>query len=349
MNELSTSTFPSQTGVDIGAHLSDERERARLEAIERYAILDTPPDGAFDRITRLAAQIFDAPVAICSIIDHERIWFKSAHGLAGVAELPREPGLCSSAIDRNEPYVVEDALADPRSCGNSLVTGPFGLRFYVGIPLHTNDGHNLGTLCVVDRETRVADPEKVEMLASLAKIVIDELELRLAARRALLDAREAFDASDPALPPSDPSQIDGLTGLGNRRAFDRELDRNGWADALVAVVSVGGAKVVADRRGQWFAEQMIRALADALRGSFRDSDRIFRISHDEFVVAVVGANVDPLFVRSRIDSAVRTVRMVGFPEVRTATGIAEVAEVESARGAFRLADGRMYAEKVADR
>ncbi len=346
MNDLSTSTFPSQTAVDIGAHL-DDRERARLEAIERYAILDTPPDGAFDRITRLAAQIFDAPVAICSIIDHERIWFKSAHGLDGVAELPREPGLCSSAIERDEPYVVEDAVADPRSCGNSLVTGPFGLRFYVGIPLHTNDGHNLGTLCVVDRETRAADPAKVEMLASLAKIVIDELELRLAARRALLDTRDG-DAEE-TVAASDASQIDSLTGLGNRRAFDRDLERGGWTSATFAVISVGGAKIVADRRGQWFAEQMVRALADALRGSFRDSDRIYRISHDEFVVSVVGAGVDPSFVRSRIDSAVRTVRMVGFPEVRAATGLADIAEADSARGAFRLADGRMYAEKVAGR
>ena len=159
-------------------------EAERLAAVRRYDILDSPPDGAFDRITALAARRFGVPIAIISIVDEDRIWFKSHHGLA-VAQIAREPGLCASAILGDTPYLIEDARNDPRSLANPLVAGEFGLRFYAAVPLTTSDGHNLGTLCVIDKEPRPIDDEQIEDLKDLATIVIDQLELGLSARRAV--------------------------------------------------------------------------------------------------------------------------------------------------------------------
>lgn len=156
-------------------------ENERLTAVGRYAILDTPPDGAFDRITRLAARIFGVPIAIISIVDHDRIWFKSHHGV-DAQQIEREPGLCASAILNDEPWVVTDAEVDPRTLTNPLVRGELGLRFYAGVPLTTRDGHNLGTLNVIDIKPREVSEEELATLQDLAAIVVDELEVRLAAR-----------------------------------------------------------------------------------------------------------------------------------------------------------------------
>ncbi|MBA2443995.1 MAG: GAF domain-containing protein, partial [Nocardioidaceae bacterium] len=123
------------------------QEQLRLAAVRRYDVLDTPPDDAFGRITALAARLLDVPIAIVSIVDADRIWFKSHHGV-DVDQIDREPGLCASAVLQYGPWVVEDASVDPRTLAHPLVAGDFGLRFYVGIPLTTHDGYNLGTLCV---------------------------------------------------------------------------------------------------------------------------------------------------------------------------------------------------------
>lgn len=161
-------------------------EAERLAAIRRYDILDTPPDGAFDRITRIAARLFDVPISIVSIVDQDRIWFKSHHGL-DAAEIPRSPGLCASAILDNKPWVLTDAKTDPRSLANPLVAGDFGLRFYAGIPLRTHDGFNLGTLCLIDRAPRQITNTELAQLADLAGIVVDELELRLSTKRTVAE------------------------------------------------------------------------------------------------------------------------------------------------------------------
>jgi two-component sensor histidine kinase len=159
-------------------------EQRRLDAVRRYDILDTPPDGAFDHVTALAARLFSVPIAIISLVDTDRIWFKSHHGL-DVDQLDRSPGLCASAILGNAPYVVADALHDPRTLSNSLVAGAFGLRFYAAVPLHTHDGYNLGTLCVIDRQPRTISPADIATLEDLAAVVMDQMELRLSARSAI--------------------------------------------------------------------------------------------------------------------------------------------------------------------
>jgi len=173
-------------------------EAARLSVVRRYDILDTPPDGAFDRVTELAADLFSTPISIISVVDHDRIWFKSHRGV-DVSEIGREPGLCASAILQNDPWLVKDARSDPRTLANPLVAGAFGLRFYLGVPLRTHDGFNLGTLCVIDREPRTVSERQIEQLSRLASLVMDQLELRLSARRAISELSIANAQKDEAL------------------------------------------------------------------------------------------------------------------------------------------------------
>ena len=157
-------------------------EVGRMEAVHRYQILDTPPDGAFDRITALAARLFAVPIAIVSVVDHDRIWFKSHHGVE-ISQVDRDPGLCASAILQDDPWIIQDAMADPRALSNPLVAGELGLQFYAGVPLRTSDGYNLGTLCILDREPRTLSDHEIKTLEDLAAIVMHDLEQRLESRR----------------------------------------------------------------------------------------------------------------------------------------------------------------------
>ncbi|HWD72957.1 MAG TPA: GAF domain-containing SpoIIE family protein phosphatase [Actinomycetota bacterium] len=156
-------------------------EELRLEAVRRYAVLDTPPGGALDRIATLAARILHTPIASVTIVDEDRIWFLARHGL-DATETDRMPGLCASAILKDAPTVVSDAAVDPSTISNPLVAGT-GLRFYAAAPLITSDGYRLGTLNVIDHKPRDISADEVATLQDLAAMVVDELELRLAARR----------------------------------------------------------------------------------------------------------------------------------------------------------------------
>ncbi|MDQ2971719.1 MAG: GAF domain-containing protein [Pseudomonadota bacterium] len=153
-------------------------ERARLDALRRYDILDTPPDGNFDHVTALAAGLFSAPIAIVSLVAEDRIWFKSHHGM-DVQQIHRSPGLCVSAILGDGPYVVANAKHDRRTLANPLVAGTFGLQFYAAVPLRNHDGYNLGTLCVIDHEPRAVSDTEIAKLEKLATVVMDKMELRL--------------------------------------------------------------------------------------------------------------------------------------------------------------------------
>jgi GAF domain-containing protein len=156
-------------------------DQPRIEALRKYDILDTPPDGSFDRITNLASIIFNVPIAIISLVDTDRIWFKSHYGLP-INQIDREPGLCASAILSSDTYIVENAVEDPRTLANSLVAGDFGLRFYAAAPLQTEENYNLGTLCILDKSPRVFTKKEGEILKQLASIVMDEMEMRLTLR-----------------------------------------------------------------------------------------------------------------------------------------------------------------------
>jgi two-component sensor histidine kinase len=158
-------------------------EHERLAVVRRYDILDTPRDGAFDRITAIAARALRTPIALISIVDHHRIWFKSRHGFE-IEEVGRDPGLCASCILQDKPWIVSDARTDVRALANPFVAGAVGIQFYVGVPLRTHDGFNLGTLCVLDFVPRTVSDGEITQLKDLAAVAMQELELRLCAKEA---------------------------------------------------------------------------------------------------------------------------------------------------------------------
>lgn len=172
--------------------LDNKSEAERIRALKKYDILDTPPDGSFDRLTRLASNLFDVPIAIVSLVDKDRIWFKSRYGL-DVSQVDREPGLCASAILSDDIYLVEDAINDPRTLTNPLVASEFGLRFYAAAPLKTKEGYNLGTFCIIDKVPRELTEEQKEILEDLAATVMDQMELRLSARTAIYQKDKMID------------------------------------------------------------------------------------------------------------------------------------------------------------
>ena len=195
--------------MPVAPELIPTDELERLAAVRRYDILDTPADGAFDRITRIAAQVLAVPIAIITLVDHDRIWFKAAEGINDVEEIGREAGLCASAILVDEPWIVENARNDPRTLANPLVAGEFGLQFYAASQLRTSDGYNLGTLCVIDREPRSLDEVQTQVLTDLAALVVDELELRLAARK---QARRATELNDDVVQALATAKLELQTG-----------------------------------------------------------------------------------------------------------------------------------------
>jgi two-component sensor histidine kinase len=177
------------TGGEVVAFPSNESRR--ISVLRRYDILDSPPDGSFDRITALAAKLFEVPISIISLVDTDRIWFKSHHGLE-VEEIGRDLGLCASCILEETPWVLTDAKTDVRALANPLVAGEFGLRFYLGVPLRTHDGYNLGTLCVIDKQPREVTEREKSQLTDLASVVMDEMELRLSARETVAELKKVI-------------------------------------------------------------------------------------------------------------------------------------------------------------
>lgn len=154
-------------------------ESERLRILQRYAILDTPPEEAFDRVAGLAARLLNMPVGLVSLTDEKRQWFKAAYGVT-IRDIPRDGSFCGCAIRGEEILIVPDATQDPRFAGNSLVTGEMGIRFYAGVPLRGMDGAMLGTLCILDTRPRQLDAEQQAILLDLAEIAMGEFQSRWA-------------------------------------------------------------------------------------------------------------------------------------------------------------------------
>jgi GAF domain-containing protein len=199
-------TSHARTGSPDGnASTSSETEHG-VAALRKYAALEAPQDGAFDRIARMASTVFATPIGTVTIVDEDRVWFAATRGLDGVRSVGTEPGLCASVVHQDEPYVVHDALTDSRTLDHPLVRGELGLRFYAAAPITISSGHTLGTVNVIDRIPRdvtEVTAAQLSVLTDLAGTVAQELEIKLSALEAirserLIRARETtrLDAAD---------------------------------------------------------------------------------------------------------------------------------------------------------
>ncbi len=194
------------------------REAVRLQTLHEYAILDTPPEAAFERIAALAARFLAAPIATVSFVDERRQWLKATCGLPS-GDSPRDESFCTHTIRRDEVTVVPDTTLDERFAANPLVVGPPHVRFYAGAPLRAPNGHHLGALCVLDHRPRQLTPEQIQTLRELAATVVDELELRRAgaALRREVTRRERTEARLAETLHSVESLVEARTGQLSRR------------------------------------------------------------------------------------------------------------------------------------
>ena len=174
-------------------------EEKRLQALRRYDILDTLPESEYDDIVQLAAQLCSVPIALVSLVDRDRQWFKANVGLPGVRETERCVSFCTFAIEREHMLVVEDASRDPRFAASPLVAGAPYIRFYAGAPILSEDGFTLGTLCVIDRQPRVLDEQQRSNLLALKRQVELLLKLRLQVKQTEARNRQLFESSGDAV------------------------------------------------------------------------------------------------------------------------------------------------------
>lgn len=171
----------------MGAPIMSASDAARVAALQKYAILDSEPEQAFDDLTLLASYVCKTPMALISLIDEKRQWFKSKIGISAT-ETSRDIAFCSTAIQQAEVFVVPDALQDDRFRTNPLVVSEPNIRFYAGAPLINEEGYALGTLCVVDRTPRQLDAEQEAALKALTRLVLMQMEFR----RNLIMLKEAL-------------------------------------------------------------------------------------------------------------------------------------------------------------
>lgn len=183
-----------------------KNEARRLKVLWEYQILDTVPEALFDDLTELAALICEAPIALISLVDSERQWFKAKVGIT-LNETSRDVSFCAHAINQPDLFIIPDATQDPRFAKNPLVVAEPRIRFYAGAPLVTADNHALGTLCVIDKVPRELKAEQKSALRLLARIVVSQLELR---RRSLENAGGG--AKPPPLKPGPAPKKAGKRG-----------------------------------------------------------------------------------------------------------------------------------------
>ncbi|MFZ2492664.1 MAG: PAS domain S-box protein, partial [Thermoanaerobaculia bacterium] len=206
-------------------------EGERLADLQAYDILDTPPEKEFDDLTRLASVILGTPIALISLVDSNRQWFKSCVGLEAT-EMSRDVAFCAYGVLADEPLIVEDATRDPRFSDNPLVTGPPHIRFYAGAPLISPRGRRVGTLCVVDMKPRTVSPEQVLALRRLAGAVVGRLELRQKVER-LQRANEARERAETLL-----RDAASISRSSLRRRAAREQGHTWWPVAAVVIASL---------------------------------------------------------------------------------------------------------------
>lgn len=270
---------------DLG-QANDERsarEQRRLQTLREYRLLDTRPEPAFDRVTKLVSDLFDAPIALISLVDDCRQWFKSAHGLE-VSETPRDISFCKHVIDDEQPLIVVDALADPRFSDNPLVTGEPFIRFYAGVPLRAYNGAILGTLCIIDRKERPAPSfREVERLQDFAALVMAEADLR----RIVSERDDARQTLERAL---------DFSGIATWR-YDARTGTIHWSGAAAELWGADYATALAHIDG--FFDRLHPDDREAVRGVLGDSvaqgghyATEYRIQHPERGVRWIAVRAD---------------------------------------------------------
>ena len=212
-------------GVDAMKTALPENEAERLNALRRYQILDTPPEPAFDRIAEMAAKFFQVPMAGVSLVDEDRVWFKSRVGI-DVPQTARDAGLCSTAMLSQGIFHLRDAALDERATAHSLVHD-LGIRFYAGASLRTEQGLNLGTVWVLDQKPRELASSEAEMLRMLAALAMNQMELRLYADKVARLERAERTIGDQ------------LREANNRLAQSEEQFRDLFEEAPIAYVHQG--------------------------------------------------------------------------------------------------------------
>ncbi|MDX5409467.1 MAG: sensor domain-containing diguanylate cyclase [Thauera sp.] len=306
-------------------------ESRRIETLRALNILDTAPEERFDRLTRLAKRLFNVPIALVSLVDTDRQWFKSCMGLAAT-ETTRDVSFCGHTILDDDTLVVADAALDPRFADNPLVTGPPGIRFYAGCPLRAANGSKLGTLCVIDTAPRSFGADDLALLRDLAHMAEQELAaVQLAS-------------------------MDELTLLSNRRGFERlaqqalNMCRRMGKPAAMLYVDLDLFKQINDRFGHAEGDRALADFARLLRETFREVDVIGRLGGDEFAVLVTNADehtlAEPLARLSAAVHAHNSDAARGYA-LRYSVGAAQFAP-ERHPGVTELmaaADARMYAQK----
>jgi len=277
-----------------------ENEKERQAELERYRILDTDTEQAYDDLLTIIASICDAPMGSVTLVDNDRQWFKARRGL-DVSETPRDVAFCAHAIlEPDKVFEVPDSHADPRFADNPFVTGNPNIRFYAGAPLLTESGNALGTLCVMDTVPRQLSAGQSDALVRLSRQVVALMELRKAYKKLqhhlverdwyetqLKRYQEELEQENAAL--AEQSRTDVLTGLPNRRAFNAALDTaianaaNGRA-LHVAVVDIDHFKLINDLHGHAAGDETLAAIGRAIHSQRGTHGFAARLGGEEFAL-----------------------------------------------------------------
>jgi diguanylate cyclase (GGDEF)-like protein len=292
-------------------------EARRLTALHATRLLGSAPEEAFDRITRMAARLLNAPTALVSLVDKDIQWFKSRCGFEPT-ETRRDISFCGHAILDQEPLVVGDATQDPRFCNNPLVLGDPHVRFYAGVPLYSVDRMPIGTLCVLDVVPRQLSPDELDLMRDLARMVEQLIHHRqLATAAQALYSHVLENAANPELSAA-AGQVefllnhDVLTGLSNRQALVRSIGNSlaGWRDqgtqTLLASINIDRFKRLNEALGHHAGDQALVSITWSLQGVLRPEDLLARVGNDEFVVLLPGL-ADHSVARDRLRQLMQAV------------------------------------------
>ena len=347
---------PSEAIVE--SNIADPK---RLEAVRGIGLLDTPHEECFDRLTRLAAKLTDAPVAFVTLVDRDRDFYKSSYGfdepLASERQLEGRT-LCHYAIVTEVPLVLDDVTQELVFRDVPIVQS-LGVRAYIGIPLVTEGGQVIGSFCAVDFKPKQWSERDIDILTDLARSTMREIDLRrlvqeLASTNArLVEQMGKATALNQQLEVL--STIDALTGLNNRRAFEHSLaqelalvDRRSTPLSLV-IVDVDHFKTINDTHGHAAGDTVLQTIAERLTQCARAIDVVARIGGEEF--AVILPNTDAASARGvaeRMRAAVENEAWLTNP-LTISLGIATLLKHETASSLFVRADKAMYAAKEGGR